>query len=490
MEPVASAASSAAASAVVPAVAPAAAATVLGPFPSAAERGSRAPPIIVATARISFEEDPTGDSAFSLDALFPYSRGPMAAIFGSPSQSVAALRKSNVSLKHEVAAAAAAAEASAENASRAQSNFDEAAVDADDSDLDAVEGPSVSDDTELAAIRGLATKGRAPYRYPRLNRAAPGGSAPPVTVNPFASGVSLRSAQLAAPIDGLHPDSRTLVKVGSLLGSLGLLPERPLPCGSVLAAMSQLRREAVETLSLGRATSAAELEVLKLHALRREAGLRQLATAKPTVSSGQPQHVVHGGAAGTAPPIPGVGQATSQQMQQQSQLQQQQQQQLQQRALFHHQQQQQATASQAAPRQSAQFAAPAHHATSSQLPQQVYGTHSGAVAASLPGGGASSRILGTGGGLVTERQRAETVTAAAGGLPFSASAASVDVRPTVTVPSLSLPAQPAVMLQGAGVPGAAVAAGGAGLVGQKRRSDMTLGDVVEQDAAKRGRQYQ
>lgn len=112
--------------------------------------------------------------------------------------------------------------------------------------------------------------------------------------------------------------------------------------------MSQLRREALELVALGHAADAAELEVLKLHALRREAGLRPLPTSKPAMSSGQAAHVAqqqqqhHQQQQQQAPPPPPPPASQSQQQfaQQQQQLAMQQQQQQQQQALQLRQQQQ------------------------------------------------------------------------------------------------------------------------------------------------------
>ena len=128
------------------------------------------------------------------------------------------------------------------------------------------------------------------------------------------------------------------------------LPERPLPCADVLVAMSQLRREALELVALGHAADAAELEVLKLHALRREAGLRPLPTSKPAMSSGQAAHVAQQQQQhhqqqqqqqqAQPPPPPPATQSQQQFAQQQQQLAIQQQQQQQQQALQLRQQQQ------------------------------------------------------------------------------------------------------------------------------------------------------
>ena len=211
------AAAAAAAAPMADDVKPAGGAAAADSAPSAAidfKRGPRAPPVVVASAAI-FPDDPTGDSAFALDDLFPYGCGPMGALFGhrgkkgSSSSSSAAKEAPTVAV---LPGDASAAMTDGEDASDAASLHTQDTMSLPDSDA-----------AELLAIRSLATKSRAPYRFPPgPSRAAviadptAGIAGAASSGNPFA-GVSLRSVQLAAPVDGLSPDSRTLAKADGIV---------------------------------------------------------------------------------------------------------------------------------------------------------------------------------------------------------------------------------------------------------------------------------
>lgn len=173
------------------------------------KRGPRAPPVVVASAAI-FLDDLTGDSAFALDDLFPYGCGPMGALFGHRGKkgSSSATKEAPTVLPGD----ASAAMTDGEDASDAASLHTQETMSLPDSDA-----------AELLAIRSLATKSRAPYRFPPgPSRAAviadptAGIAGAASSGNPFA-GVSLRSVQLTAPVDGLSPDSRTLAKADGII---------------------------------------------------------------------------------------------------------------------------------------------------------------------------------------------------------------------------------------------------------------------------------
>lgn len=183
-------------------------------------RGPRAPPIVVASATI-LPDDPTGDSAFALDDLFPYGCGPMGALFGRRGGAAGKLgSQPGKPLETRFSASTSAANASA--AAAAMTDGDDAS---DTGSLRTQETVSLpdSDAADLLAIRALATKARPAYRFPAgASRAAvvadpAAGIAGSASVgNPFA-GVSLRSVQLAAPVDGLAPDSRSLAKANAII---------------------------------------------------------------------------------------------------------------------------------------------------------------------------------------------------------------------------------------------------------------------------------
>lgn len=170
----------------------------------------RAPPIVVASASV-FLDDPTGDSAFALDDLFPAGCGPMGSLFGRPhAASKKRLGSAPTPGKLEVPTAGPSDVRMTDDVSDSASEHTQETV-------------SLPDPAELMAIRTLATKTSAPYRFPAgASRAAvvadpaAGVAGSASSGNPFA-GVSLRSVQMAAPIDGLHPDSRTLAKANGLL---------------------------------------------------------------------------------------------------------------------------------------------------------------------------------------------------------------------------------------------------------------------------------
>lgn len=185
-------------------------------------RGPRAPPIVVATAAI-LPDDPTGDSAFALDDLFPYGCGPMGSLFGrrdgSGKLGASGVLPAKRAEPHVASIGAAATAAGA----AAMTDGEDASSDAGSLPTqDTVSLPD-SDAADLLAIRSLATKSRPAYRFPAgASRAAvaadpTAGIAGSASVgNPFA-GVALRSVQLAAPIDGLAPESRSLAKANAII---------------------------------------------------------------------------------------------------------------------------------------------------------------------------------------------------------------------------------------------------------------------------------
>ena len=172
-------------------------------------RGPRAPPVVVASASILLD-DPTGDSAFALDDLFPYGGGPMSAVFGRR------LRKPGGGPSHK-------GRSTLESAATSGSDDDASVVSSQSQRTQETQLHPDSDAAELLAISSLATQASAPYKFPvGPSRAAviadpsTGVLGSATAGNPFA-GIALRSVQLAAPIDGMHPTSRTLAKANAII---------------------------------------------------------------------------------------------------------------------------------------------------------------------------------------------------------------------------------------------------------------------------------
>jgi hypothetical protein len=133
------------------------------------------------------------------------------------------------------------------------------------------------------------------------------------------TGVALRSAQIAAPLEGTTLPSKTHDRVKRFMRDQLGLADRPMAAVQVFAAHRQLRREVEYMLSLARAVEVEEEALHKLIAQRREAGLRPSAVAKPSMSSAQiarlppppppPAAAPAAGAGGPggAPPAAGAG---------------------------------------------------------------------------------------------------------------------------------------------------------------------------------------
>lgn len=160
------------------------------------------------------------------------------------------------------------------------------------------------------AVHNLALKKRGPYMFPSgdgndtslLSSATPTATGPrrggtnirqqggmnPVAVatNPFV-GVALRSSQLIAPIDGLHPDSATLNKVSSVLREAHL-SDRPLPTAEILRNLTQLKREIITQFQHAKELKLVEEEVYSLQKLRDEATVNPTAMSMASAYTGQP----------------------------------------------------------------------------------------------------------------------------------------------------------------------------------------------------------
>lgn len=134
-------------------------------------------------------------------------------------------------------------------------------------------------------VANLAVKKHAPV----VPTASPSGDAPTDfdAIRAFATPVALRSAQLAAPLEGHSTTSKSDDRARRVMREHLNVPERPLPSVQVFAAHRQLRRETEYMLSLARMVEAEEQMLHKLIAQRRDAALKPLQTGKVVASSGQ-----------------------------------------------------------------------------------------------------------------------------------------------------------------------------------------------------------
>jgi hypothetical protein len=117
----------------------------------------------------------------------------------------------------------------------------------------------------------------------RTLRPATAGAPGAVEKDPF-RGVTLRSSQLAAPLEGFPADSKSGERVNAFLRELHV-PDKPLAAAQVMPVYRQLKRESEHMIIVAKAVEEAEIEVHQLHALRRECGLKPLQTAKVVLSS-------------------------------------------------------------------------------------------------------------------------------------------------------------------------------------------------------------